>query len=164
MPPRPQPKVHQLLLKTHKLTIALAGVTPNTTISQVKKEALEALRADVSEDLLISISPSPSNLLKLESHNDFNLCRQDKEKGKPTGTYTVLDPGRQLREHGLASWETLFIQFINPETRAALPVTVTLPAIDDDEESVAEPPPPVTPAATDKGKGKRRAEFSDEEL
>jgi hypothetical protein len=92
-------------------------VSPNTAISQLKKEALEALRADVSEDLLLSISPSPSNILTLESHNDLELCRQDKERGKPTGTYTVLDPGRHVREHGLAAWETLFIQFRNPETR-----------------------------------------------
>ncbi|KAJ2930400.1 hypothetical protein H1R20_g6679, partial [Candolleomyces eurysporus] len=162
MPPRPQPKVHQILIKTHKLTIALSGVSPNTPISQLKKEALEALKADVSEDLLLSISPSPSNILALESHNDLELCRQDKERGKPTGTYTVLDPGRQIREHGLAAWETLFIQFRNPETRALLPVTVTLPAIDDDEEDEGEAAP-LPPADNGKGKGKRRADFSDEE-
>ncbi|KAF6748960.1 hypothetical protein DFP72DRAFT_552217 [Ephemerocybe angulata] len=161
MPPRPQPKVHQIFLKTHRITIALSGVSPTTTISQLKREALEALNAEVSEDLLLLISPSPSNLLVLESTNDFHICSQDKERGKPTGTYTVLDPGRQVREFGLPAWETLFIQFINPETRAPLPVDVTLPSIDDDDESVA---PPLSEPTDDKGKGKRRASFSDEDI
>lgn len=91
-------------------------MSPSTPISQLKKDALEALTADVSEDLLMSISPSPSNPLQLESVNDFEICRQDKERGVPTGTYTVLDTGRQVREHGLLAWETLFIQFRNPDT------------------------------------------------
>ncbi|TFK29029.1 hypothetical protein FA15DRAFT_691492 [Coprinopsis marcescibilis] len=164
MPPRPQPKIHQIQLKTHKLTVALSGVTPNTTISQLKKEALEALKSDISEDLIMSISPSLSSPLTLKSHNDFELCRQDLERGRPTGTYTVLDPGRQIREHGLGAWETLYIQFFNPETRAPLPVTVTLPAIDDDEEQSTEAPSRDASIVDDKGKGKRRAEFSDDEL
>ncbi|KAH6914600.1 hypothetical protein BKA70DRAFT_1256540 [Coprinopsis sp. MPI-PUGE-AT-0042] len=164
MPPRPQPKVHQVLLKTHKVTIGLAGVTPNTTISELKSEALEALRAEISEDLLMSISPNPTSPLSLDSPNDIHICRQDKEKGRPTGTYSVLDPGRQVKEHGLLAWETLYIQFINPETRAALPVTVTLPQIDDDEESVAESATRAQASSEDaKGKGKRRAEFSDDD-
>ncbi|TEB32238.1 hypothetical protein FA13DRAFT_1731990 [Coprinellus micaceus] len=162
MAPRPQPKSHQILLKTHKLTIALSGVSPSTPISQLKKDALEALTADVSEDLLMSILPSPSNPLQLESVNDFEICRQDKERGVPTGTYTVLDTGRQVREHGLLAWETLFIQFRNPDTGALLPVTVTLPTIDDDDDESVAPPP--TERSEDKGKGKRRADFSDDDL
>jgi len=182
-PPRPQPKVHQILLKTHKTTVALSGVLPTTTVAQLKKEVISALTADVAEDLILSISPSPNLLLTLESHNDIELSKQDKERGKPTGKYTVLDPGRQVRELGLAAWETLFIQFKDPETRLShsltfylkclftsstgqlLPVTVTLPSIDDDgPEDVPAPSksPSVDPSTA---KGKRKAsDFSDDEL
>ena len=45
---------------------------------------------------------------------------------------------------------------------ALLPVTVTLPTIDDDDDEGVAPPP--TERSEDKGKGKRRADFSDDEL
>lgn len=128
----------------------------------------------------------------------------DRERGRPTGTYSVLDAGRQVREHGLAAWDVLYVQWRNMDTRAfmlflffsclqvfvvdiecqlgliwaftgaLLPVTVTLPLIDEPEEEettegdgddsvMMPPPPPAREPKVDKGKGKRRAELVDED-
>jgi hypothetical protein len=57
---------------------------------------------------------------------------------------------------------THFVVVLTGSIGALLPVTVTLPGIDDDDdESVSSPP---TRQGEDKGKGKRRADFSDDDL
>jgi hypothetical protein len=94
------------LLKTHKLTI-LVSVQPTDTIASLKREALSALQSDVNE--------IENDVPKVESEDDFELCRFVKERGgipQPvqTGQYVVLE-GSRLVKDALSNWTTIFFQF-----------------------------------------------------
>jgi hypothetical protein len=105
-PPRPQPKVHQLQLRSHKLAILLT-VPPSMTFEAIKADALSALTSDVNQ---------VEGIPKVKSENDFEVCRAIKDKGKATGAYEVMDVSKQVREYNLASWDTLYLQFRNTAT------------------------------------------------
>lgn len=80
-------------------------VPPSTTIAEIKEEALSALVSDVNQ---------VENVPKVTSGDDFEICRAAKDKGKPTGEYELLDVTRQVRDYGLGSWDTLYLQFRDP--------------------------------------------------
>lgn len=178
------PKIHQLLIRTHKLTIFLT-LPPSTTIAQVKEEALSALSSDVYQ-AHAEIDGTPV----VASVDDFELCRATRENDRnprSTGTgliYEVLDKRRALRDYGFASWETIFFKFKSEDGMSVFhawifptkykiigelfPVTVTIPSVDDDDVGANQPPvdamsddSPVV-RSTNKGK-KRRVPSTDSE-
>lgn len=105
-PPRFQPKVHQLQLRSHKLAILLT-VLPSTTIGTIKADALSALTSDINQ---------VEGIPKVESEEDFEICRAIKDKGKVTGAYEVINVSKEVREYNLASWDTLYLQFRDTTT------------------------------------------------
>ncbi|KAI0068632.1 hypothetical protein BV25DRAFT_1844172 [Artomyces pyxidatus] len=154
MPPRPQPKIFQLLVKSHKLTVFLTF--PNTTrISAVKQEVLSALTADVTGE--VEDIPSVTCLA------DFELARELKEKGKGTGQYDVLEDDQVLKDM-TNNWEVLYIQF-KDESGELKPVELSIP--DDDElgPPTAFPDDPSSGMEvdmdTDAGPSQRRAKRKD---
>ncbi|PFH50147.1 hypothetical protein AMATHDRAFT_4230 [Amanita thiersii Skay4041] len=163
MPPRTTPKIHQLLLKTHKLTIFLT-LPPTTAIAEVKDEALSALTSEVHKT-----HTDIDGIPMVTSPDQFELCRVARERdqnrraaGMGMQSYEVLDTRKTLRDYGFPSWEVLFFQF--KREGELLPVTVTLPSVEDDEIDVqpAQPPLPALipddpPPTTRVNKGKRKA-------
>jgi hypothetical protein len=111
-PPRSQPKIHQLQVKSHKLTIMIT-VPPSTTIAQIKEEAFSALVSDVNQ---------VEDVPKVSSDDDFEICREVKDKGKSTGQFEPLDVTKQVREYSMASWDTLYLQFKDPSGKHYLPL------------------------------------------
>jgi len=88
----------------------LTSLLPLTKIEELKAETLSALKSAVAEDALDVMAMEPPPDLKVETENDFELCRTKREKGKPTGEYEILDPTKTLREIGLSGWEAIFLQ------------------------------------------------------
>ncbi|KAG6861981.1 hypothetical protein C0995_009165 [Termitomyces sp. Mi166 len=109
----------------------------------MKREALSALIAPVNE---------VDDVPKVESENEFELCKESRDKGRPTGEYEVLDVSKQLKECGLASYDTLYMQF-RDSSGELLPVIVQTPSIDDDGEDPSEAD--FGGPSTSKGKRKR---------
>ncbi|TFY54334.1 hypothetical protein EVG20_g9747 [Dentipellis fragilis] len=127
MPPRAPPKIFQILVKTHKVTVFLS--LPNTTpIATVKDETLSALSADVAQGL---------DFPSIQSTDDFVISKEVKENKRSTGKYQQLDDGQLLRDVA-SNWEVLFVQFKDPSGNI-LPVTVSIPSITDDGEEEAPP-------------------------
>ncbi|RPD66841.1 hypothetical protein L226DRAFT_529249 [Lentinus tigrinus ALCF2SS1-7] len=150
MPPRTQPKVFILLLKTHKLTVLITA--PSTsTVDDIKVEALDALTSGVLAtpnphgEYAMEEDPSDWEVPKVSSKDDFELAKAVKEKQRPTGRYESLDTKAQLKSV-LASWDPVFIQF-KDANGGLLPVKVSLPVVNDEE-------PEPTPSAASKGKRK----------
>jgi len=144
MPPKAQPKIYQLLLKTHKLTIFIT-TEPATRIASLKAEALSALSSEVNQ---------VEDVPKVMNERDFEISRAVKDKGKKTVQYEVLE-GSQTVKDTLTNWEVLFFQF-RDQSGNLLPVKVTQPSLldDDDEE------PPRSRLVTEPSpvnKGKRKA-------
>ncbi|KNZ76433.1 hypothetical protein J132_10408 [Termitomyces sp. J132] len=128
-------------MRSHKLSI-LVTVPPSTTIAEMKQEALSALISPINE---------VDDVPKVESDNDFELCKESKVKGRPT-EYEVLGVSKELKECGLASYDTLYIQF-RDSSGELLPVVVQTPSIDDDGEDPSEAD--FGGPSTSKGKRKR---------
>ncbi|KAH9049630.1 hypothetical protein EDB84DRAFT_1452358 [Lactarius hengduanensis] len=126
MPLRPHPKVFQVLVKTHKLTIFLS--LPNVTpISTVKEQVLSAF----SDDVFKGIRGLPSIL----DAEDFVLSREVVERGRATASYEVLTDDQLLRD-AVGDWAVLFIQFKN-ESGEIQPVEVTIPSLAEDDDDVS---------------------------
>jgi len=140
MPPKAQPKVLSLTIKTHKLSIIVTAAQV-TSISTLKEEVLSALTSH--PDKLLDDVPTVNSI------EDFELCRALKEKGKPTGAYEVLSPAQKVKDD-LVNWDTVYIQF-RDDSGELQPVEVTLPALIDDEDEL---PPPIPESVVKKGKRK----------
>ncbi|KAI9467169.1 hypothetical protein BJY52DRAFT_1162663 [Lactarius psammicola] len=126
MPLRPHPKVFQVLVKTHKLTIFLS--LPNVTpISAVKEQVLSAF----SDDVFKGIRGVPS----IRNADDFVLSREVMERGRGTASYEVLTDDQLLRDI-VGDWAVLFIQF-KDESGEIQPVEVTIPSLAEDDEDVS---------------------------
>lgn len=106
------PKTFVLAIKTHKLTLYLDVTHPDTTmISDLKDQALSALKADVlAADHDGDVDMSEWTVPTVESVDDFELSRALREKGRPTGAYEVMQHKTFVR-HCLSAWEHIFIQF-----------------------------------------------------
>ncbi|KAI9447883.1 hypothetical protein H4582DRAFT_1802148, partial [Lactarius indigo] len=125
-PLRPHPKVFQVLVKTHKLTIFLS--LPNATpISTVKEQVLSAF----SDDVFKGIRGVPGIL----NADDFVLSREVMERGRATASYEVLTDDQLLRDI-VGDWAVLFIQFKN-ESGEIQPVEVTIPSLAEDDDDVS---------------------------
>ncbi|KAF7971723.1 hypothetical protein HWV62_20093 [Athelia sp. TMB] len=147
MPPKAAPKIYQLLVKTHTLTVMITA-EPKTTIASLKLEVLSALKADVNQ--------VPS-VPKVEKTEDFEICQIPKARGKPGTQYEVLQESATIAGT-VTNWEVLFIQFKDASGKL-MPVEVTQPSLlgDDDEEEV--PRTRAIPAndVPSGSKGKRKA-------
>ena len=75
----------------------------------MKSEVLSALQADVSINALDFMAMDPPKI-SVESEDDFELCREIKERGRPTGNFKVLEPHKSLKDSGLSGWEAIFLQ------------------------------------------------------
>ncbi|KAF8505918.1 hypothetical protein F5888DRAFT_484729 [Russula emetica] len=155
MPPRSHPKIFQVLVKTHKLTVFLA-LPCGTTISVVKEQVLSAFLDDVFK--AIHDVPQISGL------DDFVLSREVTERGKDTTSYEVLTDDQVLK-NVVGNWAVLFVQFKDDSGRIQ-PVEVTIPSLVDDEDEVSGTPGAVDDLAMDLDetaeessvrKGKRKA-------
>lgn len=111
-PPRMPPKVYQILIKTHKLTV-LTTVAPTITVAALKADVLSALSSDVNQ---VEHVPPVSAVA------DFELCKAVKERGKLTGEFQPLDNLKlSLKDAGVINWEPLFVQFRDPDSGKCLP-------------------------------------------
>ncbi|KAJ7784079.1 hypothetical protein B0H16DRAFT_1491293 [Mycena metata] len=146
MPPRTVPKVFQVLVKTHKLTV-LTTVAPTISVAELKDEILSALSSDVNQ---------VDGVPRVSAPRDFELCKAVQERGKPTGDYQLLgELSLSLRDAGVANWEPLFVRFRAPGSDELSPV-VFVP-FEDDEEEVAPHSAPAAPAEASSSRGKRKA-------
>jgi hypothetical protein len=100
-PPRSLPKILQVLVKTHKLTVFLA--LPNeTAISAVKEQVLSAFLDDVFKGI--------HDVPKISGSGAFVLSQEVMERGQDTASYEVLTDNQLLRDV-VGDWAVLFIQF-----------------------------------------------------
>ncbi|EPQ59034.1 hypothetical protein GLOTRDRAFT_34862, partial [Gloeophyllum trabeum ATCC 11539] len=86
-------------------------------------------------------------LPEVASTNDFELSRALKEKGRLTGKYEPLNENAAIKGL-LMNWDTLAVQYKDPETGNLLPIEIRVPSQYDDEEE---------PSASATQKGKRKA-------
>ena len=93
----------------------LSGLAPGTTIADMKSQVLSALQADVASDALDFMAMDPPQI-SVESEDDFDLCREIKERGRPTGSFEVLEPSKALKDSGLTGWEAIFLQIRDPSS------------------------------------------------
>lgn len=90
----------------------------NTTIGDLKLEALDALKADVLSgyrggdvDMLSGAPFEPEWVPPVvASLDDFELSRAVRERGRPTGQYETLSTNDIVKQT-LVNWESVFIQF-----------------------------------------------------
>jgi hypothetical protein len=99
-PPRSQPKIFQVLVKTHKLTVFLA-LPSGTTVSVVKEQVLSAFLDDVFKGI--------HDVPQLSGLDDFVLSREVAERGKDTTSYEVLADDQVLK-NVVGNWAVLFVQ------------------------------------------------------
>ncbi|KAG1752467.1 uncharacterized protein EDB91DRAFT_1102776 [Suillus paluster] len=137
MPPRAAPKVYQILVKTHQVTVFLT-VSQSATIVLLKDEALSALTSRVATE--------DESFPHVYNTDDFELARsvKEKEKSRSGVTYEVLEADKTIRGL-LVNWEVLYFQFRDQDGNL-MPVEVSQPSLVDDEEEEV-------PAS----KGKRKA-------
>ncbi|KZP21548.1 hypothetical protein FIBSPDRAFT_503321 [Athelia psychrophila] len=147
MPAKAPPRIYQLLVKTHTLTIIITA-EPKSTIASLKLDVLSALKADVNQ-----VDDVPA----IESEEDFEISQFPKARGKQgVQTYEVLRESATVAET-CANWEVLFLQFRDASGKL-MPVQVTQPSLFDEEEEEA-PRTRGMPAsdAPSGNKGKRKA-------
>lgn len=107
-PPRAPPKIFQIRVKTHKLTIFLT-LPSATPLSTVKSEILSALSASVAEDVqdLPQLNPP-------DSTDAFELAREVKTRqGRGimagTGTYERLEDNSAKLTDVVSNWDALYL-------------------------------------------------------
>lgn len=109
-PSRGPPKIFQLRVKTHKLTIFLT--LPNiTSLSTVKSDVLSALSAFVAKD----VTDIPA-LYPPDSTDAFELAREVKTRQSRgvmmgTGTYERLEDESVKLIDIVSNWDALYIMF-----------------------------------------------------
>ncbi|KAJ3576243.1 hypothetical protein NP233_g576 [Leucocoprinus birnbaumii] len=170
MPPRIQPKIYFLQVKTHKTSVHIT-LPPTATLAELKQEAYDALTCDVAEPLTrLSGAPKDPNGMeedidefamltdtglppteadvvpRLTSLEDFELCKAIKEKGKMTGEFQVVEANDvELKLSGLL-----------------MPAQFTLPPIDDDDEDTTQQQRPLAAGEPSNASlGKRKAREQD---
>ncbi|KAL0576174.1 hypothetical protein V5O48_005815 [Marasmius crinis-equi] len=148
---RPPPKIYQLMVRTHKLTISVT-VPPTATIASVKEEVFSALTSDTMQNAEMEI-PIPT----VEGVDGFELSKpkRGKDRTAPPSGYEVLESSSKIKDAKITGWETLYIQFRGP-SGDLLPVEAVDPPIEDDEDMP--PPPPSDAMESDVRKGKRKAD------
>ncbi|KAK0447783.1 hypothetical protein EV421DRAFT_1788127 [Armillaria borealis] len=134
MPPRQPPKVYQLLLRSHKMTIFLTR-TPTSTPS---------LRYCPTVNL--------NDVPKVTGVDDFEICKllRGRDAVGPIPQYEILDHSKAIKDCGILNWEILYFQFRDEVTGDLQPVTFIQPPTFEEEDI---PPPP----SASLNKGKRKA-------
>ena len=87
-------------------------------MDDIKSEVLDALQSGVvnapvqhGENAMdVDEDDSELEVPQVEDAEDFELARQAKEKGRPTGRYEQLEAKAQLK-NVLANWDPVFVQF-----------------------------------------------------
>ncbi|KAH9977626.1 hypothetical protein BGW80DRAFT_1283375 [Lactifluus volemus] len=125
MPLRPYPKIFQVLVKTHTLTVFLA-LSNEASISEVKEQVLSAFGDDVFKGI--------QDVPRIMSLDDFVLSREVQDRASGTTSYEPLTDDQLLRDV-VGSWAVLFIQF-KDESGKMGPVKVTLPSLIDDDDDM----------------------------
>ncbi|ESK84888.1 hypothetical protein Moror_14914 [Moniliophthora roreri MCA 2997] len=140
------PKVHHLLIRTHRLTI-LVTVLPTATISSVKNEVLSALTSGLHDE----------QFGEIKDMDQFELCKKQRT-GR--GEYEMLDATQKIKDAKLNGWEVIYVQW-RDSSGVLQPINATDPPIDDDEDASSTLPPP--DEVRRDNKGKRKATEVDEE-
>ena len=99
-PPKQPYKQYPILLKTHKLTVFIEAV-PSSTISSVKETALSALTSKVCR---------AESIPEVSGVDEFEICREIKDKGRGTGKYELLEKKEVVRDV-LTPWEVVFLRY-----------------------------------------------------
>lgn len=121
-PPKIQPKTYILPVKTHKLTFFITAAQ-TASIASLKAEVLSALSAPVllqptpefPDALAMDVDNAEWTVPRVQSEDDFELCRGFRDKGRFTGRYERLI-GDGTVKTSLVNWETLFVQFRDMES------------------------------------------------
>ena len=95
----------------------LEGLPPSTKVASLKADVLSALTSDVATHALDAQAAYPPEI-DVTSLDDFELSRAVKERGRPTGSYQVLEPSQTLKDCQALGWDIFFIQFKDRETGA----------------------------------------------
>ncbi|KLO08458.1 hypothetical protein SCHPADRAFT_880541 [Schizopora paradoxa] len=137
-------KVYPILLKTHKTTFFLEAPA-GKTVASLKDDTLSALTSKTRETL----SPDEEKLPEVSSTDDFEICRDVKEKSKQSFSgpnYELLNTEEVVQKIA-QPWEVLYLRFIG-SNGILMPVNVTIPSISADaDEEMPEP-------SSSKGKGR----------
>ncbi|THH08813.1 hypothetical protein EW145_g2449 [Phellinidium pouzarii] len=139
MPPKILYKTLPILLKSRRLTVLLEAA-PSKTIADLKQEALSALTSSV-----VNVN-GELDVPEVHSIDDFEICREVKERRIPTGKFETLGGSILVKDTAVA-YETLIIRF--RENGRLMPAEYTAPPILADED---EPEPELSTS-----KGKRKA-------
>jgi hypothetical protein len=115
-PPRAQPKVFCLSVRTHKLSIMIT-VPQEEAIAKLKEEVLSALTALYLHGDRVPQVPAAKTV------DDFELCRAVKEKGKPTGKYELLDHASGRVKDHLVNWDSVYIRFRDESGTCSTPTS-----------------------------------------
>lgn len=90
-------------MKAQRLTIFLeAG--PKKSVAELKEDALSALTSKVIN------ADGEEDVPEVQSLDDFELCREIKEKRVPTGKFEILDKKAKVKDVASA-YEVLVIRF-----------------------------------------------------
>ncbi|TFK55420.1 hypothetical protein OE88DRAFT_1651730 [Heliocybe sulcata] len=144
--PKPQPRNLIFPVKTHSLTIYVSG-SQTSTVADLKDEVLSAFQANVMNQV--------DGLPEVITRKDFELCKALRDKGRLTGKYDPLEESAGIKGL-LMNWDTLAVQYRDPETGLPLPIELRVPSqYDDDEEPTSRGPP--SEARSPPSKGKRKA-------
>ncbi|KAF9035016.1 hypothetical protein BDZ89DRAFT_1062269 [Hymenopellis radicata] len=139
MPPKGPPKIYQILIRSHKLTVFLTR-TPTSTIKELKEDAQSALSSDVVSEKDVPAAK-------------FEVCQLVSRKG--SSEYRLLNDSMQIKDCGIGSWEILYLRFYDPDTGELQDVEFTpLPTFDGEE--------PDSQPESSSSKGKRKASAIDE--
>lgn len=107
-PAKAPPKVYQILVRSHRLTIFLT-LAPTGTIASLKNEVLSALTSEGNQ--------TEEEVPQVTSVDEFEICKAVKaSKGAASTEYEVLDGKQFIRDCRLANWDIVFLQFRDSST------------------------------------------------
>jgi len=117
--------IHQLIIRTHQLTVVIATPLSNT-VGSVKQDVLSALRQFSDEESFTGVP-------KVATVNDFEICRYNMTAKK----YVILatsgaSAATTVKDAGLKAWEKMFLRF-RDSTGNLTDVQVRLPPLLEDE-------------------------------
>ena len=107
-------KIYPILVKTHRTTVILEAPA-GKTVAQLKSDALSAFTSRVVD---------PDDLPQVNSEDEFELCRESKDKTKQPSTVAGRIPYEKLEVDEIVQkvtqpWEILYVRFRDPESNGA---------------------------------------------
>lgn len=147
MPPRRDPPVYNLAIRTHKLAVHLA--TPSSApVSSLVPRALSALAQYAGK--LDALPKGVDAAALTEDDVALARCERDGRGRRVQGQYEKLD-GRKSVKEALYNWEDVFLMFRDPDGH--FKVVVSFPPISQDDEDEPMLPALPTAGASNKRKG-----------